>query len=192
MKLYWTGTDSLMLVDYSMRRFRKKVYWWIFRRLIRVMDFFIQEHYCDAENVAENVRRFGTRKKIKVVPDKFNTTKYNKIKHEGFNILYYFPISYDKEFTKWLYGYDLFLKAEEYFSDDFFLVVHGSDDMSNVYPWIDFYLRPNRHDGASRMRQECEIQDIPYYWTQKDPNINDIIKAILDAKANYKDKGILR
>ena len=45
------------------------------------------------------------------VSDKFNTTKYDKKKHKGFNVLYYFPSGGDQEFLKWLYGYDIFLKV---------------------------------------------------------------------------------
>ena len=54
------------------------------------------------------------------------------------------------------------------------------------YPFVDFYLRPNRHDGPSRIRMECDINDIPYYWTQKNPNKEDAINSI---KENYQKKG---
>jgi len=179
MKLYWTGTDSLMLVDYSMRRPLKRVYWWLFRRLIRIMDYFIQEHYCDSENVADNVRRFGTKKAVSVVPDALNhPEKMEKVKHETFTILYYFPEGGDVEFNKWLYGWDVFEEVEREFPDLRFITVRGRNNMKYVYPFVDFYLRPNRHDGASRMRQECEIQEIPYYWTQKDPSAKDAIQQI--------------
>jgi hypothetical protein len=55
-----------------------------------------------------------------------------------------------------------------------FIKVDGSQDMSKIYPITDFYLRPNRHDGSSRMIRECEINEIPYYHSTKKPDIFDI------------------
>jgi len=179
MKLFWTGTDSLMLVDYSMRKFSKRPYWFVFRILIRIIENFIEGHYCDAENIADNLKKFGVKKQIKVFKDKvWYENKYKKKTHEGFNIIYYNPKGRDKQFMIWLYGLDLIEQAKEKFPLINFMELDGTKDMSLIYPVTDFLLRPNRHDGSSRMRQECEIQDIPYYWTQKNPNINDIIKSI--------------
>ena len=183
MKLYWTGTDSLMLIDYSMRRPRKRVYWWIFRRLIRIMDHFIEAHYCDAENIKDNLINFGTNKWVTVLPDQLKyTEKFAKEAHPVFTVLYYFPDGGDREFHEWLYGYDIFLKVQEALPDLNYVVVDGSQCMRFVYPHVDFYLRPNRHDGASRMRRECEVQDIPYYWSQTHPDAKvaiDYIKRLL-------------
>jgi len=179
MKLFWTGTDSLMLVDYSMRRPIKRVYWWLFRRLIRIMDYFIEGHYCDAENVKDNVLTFGTSKWVTVMPDTLKyTEKFDKEAHDKFTVLYYFPKGGDRQFNEWLYGYDIFLQVKERFPELNYIVADGSYCMRYVYPVVDFYLRPNRHDGASRMRQECEIQDIPYYWTKRDPGVEEAITKI--------------
>ena len=97
-----------------------------------------------------------------------------------FNILYYFPIGGDMEFHKWLYGWDVAETVQNRLIDRNvrFMIVNGNNDMKYVYPYVDFYLRPNRHDGPSRMRMECDINDIPYYWTQKDPSVEDAIKEI--------------
>ena len=184
MKLFWTGTDSLMLVDYSMRTFRKKVYWWLFRRLVGVMDYFIEGHYCDSELVAEHVKEFGTKKPIVVMADALlHTEKYPKEPHDRFTVLYYRPNGKDKKFTAWLYGLDIIdsLIRDERLSEVHFLEVNGQSNMRYVFPYTDFYVRPNRHDGASRLRQECEIQDIPYYWTQTNPNTEDAYNAIISA-----------
>jgi len=179
-----------MLVDYSMRSFRKKVYWWIFRRLIKIMEHFIEGHYCDAENIADNLRKFGTRGEIKIVEDELkHSEKYPKEKHQKFNVLYYFPSdAKDKTFARWLYGWDIFLWVRGYFIENHdisFFIVDGRADMKNVYPIVDFYLRPNRHDGASRLRRECDIQGIPYYWSKKDPSKKGAIRAI---NAAYNEK----
>lgn len=191
MKWLWTGTDSLMLVDYSMRTFKKKVYWWFFRRFVRIGELFIQEHYCDAANIADNLRKFGVNKPIKIVPDQVcYTEKFSKVPHDSFNILYYMPEGGDRKFRGWLFGYDIFLEVRNHFagSDHVrFRIISGKSDMEVIFPIIDFYLRPNRHDGASRLRQECDVQEIPYYWTQSNPNAEDAIKAINDVKKTYKD-----
>ena len=180
MKLFWTGTDSLMLVDYSMRKLKKRPYWFVFRILVKIMEVFIEGHYCDSENVANNLKRFGMKKQIKVFHDKLKyNEKFAKIKHDGFNIIYYSPKSRgDTEFGIWLYGLDIIEEVRLLFPRLNFIELDGTKDMEQIFPITDFMLRPNRHDGASRLRQECDIQEIPYYWTNKNPNIDDIIKSI--------------
>lgn len=180
MKLFWTGTDSLMLVDYSMRKPSKRIYWWLFRRIIRLIEPFIQCHYCVSENVSDHLKKFGINKSIEIHHDFhqiFKTIK--KIPHDEFIVLYYLPTGLDTDFIHWLYGADIVLQIENYFKDKIrLLLISGSQDMYELYPMIDFYLRPNRHDGHPRMIDECEQWGIPYYWSQTDPDIWDAIKAI--------------
>lgn len=178
MKLFWTGTDSLMLIDYSMRSPRKRVYWWVFRKFIRIAELFIQNHAVISENLADNLRKFGVKKSIELIPTVYNTTRYEKIPHEGFNVLYYLLKGGDRKFRKWLYGYDIFLKIKEAYPDLNFIVVDGTYMMEKIYPITDFYLRCNRHDGPSRIRLECVVNDIPYYWSQKNPDFNEICKRL--------------
>ena len=189
MKFLWQGTDSLMLVDYSMRRWVKRPYWWLFRRFVRFFEFFVQEHYCDSENVADNLKRFGLKKPITVKLDYLLYTKvYKKESHSTFNVLYYFPVGGDKKFNKWLYGYDIFKEVKDVLIGENvqFILINGRSKMEYVFPYVDFYLRPNRHDGASRLRRECELQNIPYYWTcdwrKTPPSVDDAIKAIRDVR----------
>lgn len=182
MKLFWTGTDSLMLVDYSMRKLRKRPYWFVFRVLIKIMDYFIESHYCDSENVADNVRKFGTRRPVKILHDKINYLhRFEKQPHEGFNVIYYNPVNRaDRGFKRWLYGIDIIKQVRRRMPEINFIELDGDVDMSKIYPITDFMIRPNRHDGASRMRQECDVNEIPYYWTngKTEPNANEIIKKI--------------
>jgi len=191
MKLFWTGTDSLMLIDFSMRKITKRPYWLAFRGIVRLLDFFIEGHYCDSENVANNIRKFGTRKPIKILHDKVNYPKpYPKQKHEGFNVIYYNPKTRkDKEFTWWLYGIDIIETVKKSIPYVNFIELDGSVEMSKIYPIANFLIRPNRHDGASRMRQECDINNIPYYWTYTNPNAEDCINSITN---EYKRKSKLQ
>ena len=163
-----------------MRKIQKRPYWYVFRKLVRLLDLFIEGHYCDAENVADNLRKYGTRRPIEILHDKVNhPVKYNKISHDGFNVIYYNPIKRpDKNFTRWLYGLDVIEEVKRQLPYVNFIELDGSFDMSKIFPITDFMIRPNRHDGASRLRQECDINDIPYYWTNANPNIYDCINSI--------------
>jgi len=194
MKVFWTGTDSLMLTSAIKRRsLRKRVVWYIFRSLVRLLDkFYAEAHYVDADNLATRLQQFGVSKPITVLPDPIkHTKKYAKQKHEGFNVLYYMPQkTSDVPFWKWVYGYDIYTRLKKELPQVNWIEVDGSADMSEVYPIIDFYLRPNRSDGASRMRQECEIQHIPFYWSNENPNFFEAKKEILYAYRVKKKAGV--
>lgn len=179
MRLVWTGTDSLMLIDVSKRSFRKKVVWIMFRFIVWVLDrFYVEGHYVDSKNLGDNLRKFGVIRPIRVRPDPVKyQIKLPKIAHNGFNVLYYCPDP-DNKFNRWLYGYDIYKVVKEQLPAINFIHVDGSQSLRDIYPITDFYLRCNRHDGASRMVQECQIQEIPYYHSQKDPDINEIINEI--------------
>jgi len=173
MVLYWTGTDSLMLVDVSKRSFRKKVVWIIFRPIIWFLDrFYVERHYVDHDRLAENLRKFGVTKPIEEKRDAIKYTWYcgRNLDENKFRVLFYMPRS-DK-FAKWLYGYDIFKNLKKAFREDKdieFVMVLGKDrDMSQVFPGINMYIRPNRHDGASRLVQECEVQGIPVVRTYRE------------------------
>ena len=179
MKLYWTGTDSLMLVDYSMRKLRKRPYWFLFRILVRILEKFIQGHLCVSDQVADHVRKFGTKLPIQIMQSKvLYSIPVKKINHKDFNILYYHPKNRDQEFIRWLYGIDIIEQLEKVFPDAQFIKVDGSQNKNDIYQITDFLLRPNRHDGHSRMIMECEINKIPFYWTTQNPNIYEAEREI--------------
>ena len=146
--------------------------------------FYISTHYADSQLIADELKAFGMTKPIEVLLDKLKyTEKYEKIAHEGFNVLVMIKNrpKKDQKLRDWIYGIDIIKDIEKkcrQLPKINLVVVDGTKDMSKIYPIIDFYLRPNRHDGSSRMRQECEIQEIPYYWTNKNPNKNEAIKKI--------------
>ena len=100
---------------------------------------------------------------------------YGKKKHDGFNILLYMPASKNKEFTHWLYGYDIYETLRDALGSRVnWIIVDGSQDMSGIYPIVDFYFRPNRHDGWPYMVQECIKNNIPYYWSKSDPDADKV------------------
>ena len=94
-------------------------------------------------------------------------------------MLYYFPKGKSMKFKGWLYGWDIYFKVRCHFGSRVtWIVVDGSSNMAMVYPRIDFLLRCNRHDGMPMMVRECEINEIPYYWSRENPDIFEIIKQI--------------
>ena len=173
MKLFWTGTDVLMLRNWRKRKLLKRPYWIAFRLLVKFLDMTIIEgHLTNCELLKKELIEFGFKKPIEIqlTPLKHNE-KYKKTPHETFNVLYYAPQQSDQKFYDWLYGIDLIRKLKKQYSYPVqFISVDGKDAMERIYPLIDMYIRPNRHDGYSRMIRECEIQEIPYYWSQENPS----------------------
>lgn len=196
MFLYWTGTDSLMMVDLKMRKLRKRPYWWLYRFLIKLLDPFIQGHFCVSENVANNIRKFGTKKPITVKPKPILYQEpFPKQEHEGFNVLFYMiKGKKDDEFNHWLYGYDTLLRVKAKLSDFknvHFIELHDdTSNMSKIYPIVDLYIRPNRHDGGSRMVRECELNNIPVFKTCSPYDIemvtDEIVSLIKQLLLNIK------
>lgn len=189
MKLLWTGTDALYQVSFPpFISFRVRLKILYQRILIKLINRYIQEHYVDSNLQKYELEKIGF-KNIKVVKDVLkHTKKMQKQDHDWFNVLYYYPLREEnfknKKLIDWIYGKDIFDELVERIDGVSWLIVDGTQDMTEVFPITDFYVRPNRHDGASRLRQECKINDIPYYWSQQQPNTNEIIAKINDAKKN--------
>lgn len=108
------------------------------------------------------------------------------------NILVYYPANAPKRIDPvWLYGFDIIQQLITKHLEWKFKIVDGKQ--LNVYDGIDIYLRPNRHDGASRMIEECKVLGIPYIWSYETgkyikPNINEIEKRIKEIERSIKDK----
>ena len=163
MKLMWTGSDVLYQLQYPpFIRFRFKVKIFFERIITRLIQPFLECNVAVSDNLERELRELGY-KNIKVHPDPVKyLKKYPKIAHEGYNVLYYIPKGKkNQKFIEWLYGWDLMLEYKAHNSTHNIIIVNGDADMSKIYPIIDLYYRPTRHDGASRMIQECKIQGIP-------------------------------
>jgi hypothetical protein len=185
MKLFWIGSDALFMHEYPPGiRLRYKLKLFIFRRIVRLMQFFINENYVVSSLQEEELQALGF-KRIKIFRDQIKYSEpFPKIPHNGFNILFYHPSSKNPKFTEWLYGFDLYsdiVNALKWIADIKWIEVDGSQDMAKIYLITDFYLRCNRHDGHPRMIDECKINNIPYYWSQRFPQKKLAIKNILKA-----------
>lgn len=182
MKIIWTGTDSLMLLDVSRRNLKNKIRWKLFRLYIRLLEWYVQEHIAVSEGVANNLREFGIKKSIIVKRSDIRySSPVKKLPHKKFTILYYYPRNkVEKEFKDWLYGRDIINDIKLMFPNLNYIEVNGYRDMNNIYDRVDFYIRPNRHDGHSKMIEECKINNIPYYWSTSNPDCTKIMNCIID------------
>jgi hypothetical protein len=183
MKIVWTGTDALMMHD-SLKRWklRKKLFWLSVRLIVRLLDLlYVEKHLTNAPWIKKELEDFGLKKSIEIfmTPLKYNEP-FPKREHDTVNVLYYKPPRKYVKFRDWLYGIDLINRLiEEYKGKVNFIEVDQSFDMKDIFPIVDLYIRPNRHDGYSRLIRECDIQGIPYYWSYENPSYTKM-KEVLD------------
>jgi len=148
------------------------------RVFAKLADIFCQKHIVVSEHLIEELKPLKLKKPIEVRANPvFYSKPVKKKPHKGFNILFYCAKGSNKRFKEWVYGKDLVERLKDYGYN--IIEVNGNHDMNEVYPIIDFYVRPNRHDGCPRMIRECEINNIPYYYTHKDPSFDDMLQAII-------------
>jgi hypothetical protein len=164
MDLLFTGTDTLFLNQYPPGVFFKiKVF--VFRLLVRVLDWwFIERNLVVAENLRAELH---LRKPVFVCRLPFEPVVYGKEKHNRYNILYYLPKTKHMDFNRWLYGMDVIDSLKRHFSCRInWIEVNGTQNMPEIYPIVDLYLRPTRHDGDPVMVKECQANGIPYFWSR--------------------------
>lgn len=157
----WKGTDALTLVAFP----PGKLNWYVrivLRRLKWRLIHRFYKHVVVSQSLGYYLELFGI-KAYDVEPDPpIDVDGIEQIAHKGVNILYYFPGDRgNKYFKRWVYGFDLYVHLQKAFPAVRFYVVNGQCDMRKIYPIIDGYIRPNRHDGEPRMVLECEALGIP-------------------------------
>ncbi len=188
---WWTGTDALTLVRnppgtliWHTKLILYRIKWKI---LIRLFD----EHWVNGIHLEKHLRKFGVKKKVLNKETELIYSAVKKINHKGFNILYYCPSTPNNlggmRYINWVYGYDIFLQISKRIPEANIITVGGEVDMNEVYPIIDLYIRPTRHDGNPRMTRECEINDIPVIKSKNfNPDVNYFVNEI---KKRIQEKG---
>ena len=185
MNLTWTGSDVLYCTKYP-KHSKKTKYLYMFgmRIFAKLADIFCQKHIVVSEHLIAELKPLKLKKPIEV---RANHVIYpnpvRKIEHKGFNVLYYRGLGANQKFKDWVYGKDIMNDVKLLIEYDINIIeVNGKANMAEVYPIIDFMVRPNRHDGNPRMIRECEINNIPYYWSKENPDTIEIMSQILKRK----------
>jgi len=145
----------------------------------RITDKFVEKHLVVSDHLIEELQSLNFKKPIEVRKNPVNySEKLEKKSHRGFNVLYYRPETKNMPFTNWVYGYDIMQKLKSKMPEINVIEVNGNSDMNEVFPIIDFYARPNRHDGCPRLIRECELQDISYYHSFNNPSFKKLKNEI--------------
>jgi len=179
---FFIGTDVLLISRWNFScRLYKRLYQIYIRVRTRLLDPFVDEYWVPHPDLVYELRSAGITKPIKIKSlDLKYLEKIEKIEHDTFNILFYWPGDRgNAKLWRWIYGYDVFLEIKKRLGTKvWWIIVHGEADLKGVFPIVDFYLRVNRHDGYSRLIDECDIQEIPYYWSRTEPDIDKALSAI--------------
>lgn len=161
---WWMGTDALTLHRKPPGFSWLKIH--LHQIKMRLLEPAISHHWIVSEVLIKDLEGSGfvrLNKLTKVVkPAKFQKV-VTKVDHPGFNVLYYHPSN--SQFKRWVYGADTFEQIRNRIQGVNYIIVDGSQDMGEIYPIVDFYLRPSRHDGNPEMIRECQRNNIPYYWS---------------------------
>lgn len=176
----WVGTDALTLRAYPpgsriwyVRIFMKRIFYKLFWRVFT-------EHWVAHPRLKKYLVWFGIPADRIIVfrYDRGSTKSANKVRHDGFNVLYYAPKSKrNMKFKRWVYGLDIVDAVKKLIDGITWIEVDGSADMSKVYPYVDAMIRPSRHDGDPRMPKECRDWGIPFYW---DESFKPSVAAVME------------
>jgi len=179
---FFIGTDALLISRWNFPcRLYKRLYQIYVRIRTWLLDPFVDEYWVPHADLIYELRSAGIKKPIKIRKlDLKYRKKIEKKEHDTFNILFYWPGDQkNAKLWRWIYGYDVFLEIKKRLGDKvWWIVINGEADMEGVFPIVDFYLRLNRHDGYPRLIDECNIQEIPYYWSRIEPDIDKALVVI--------------
>jgi hypothetical protein len=64
--------------------------------------------------------------------------------------------------------------------------LNGAANMCEIYPTLDGYIRPNRHDGFPRIIVECMALGIPYFWSEDfNPSVGRVYSFVESIGNNH-------
>jgi hypothetical protein len=190
---HWYGTDALKLsiippgkFTWRFRIYAERIFW-------KLLDPFISQHWVVHPNMIRHLEKIGIDKNkisVKLVSTKCTYCRCcKKIKHPEFNIAYYYPGDRgNPKFKRWVYGMDIVEELLKRLPSLNWIYLNGTQDMCDIFPILDMYIRPSRHDGMARLIVECEMTKTPYYWNPEFKHdidsIEEKIKREVDKKYN--------
>ena len=188
MILKWTGSDV-----YYMHTFPKQwpLYKWPYILALRLFAYIadryiIQRHQVVSEHLIHELRMaIGATKPVEVQPNDFAHGKVNRAKEKIFYVAYYIPISHlqwRREWYSWLYGIDLIVKLMKELRpmNIHFLPIYFSNGVYAGLKYADVYIRPNRHDGNSRLVRAFQYNDIPVWYSVENPNYTALKEWVIE------------
>jgi len=177
---WWTGHDALRLVQHTPGKRLYTYVWRIFWRLFGNKF----EHWAVSQNLVGHLNKFGINN-VKINPMYSKCNDCDGCAHipsESFRVLVYMPKPYkgllgsNTAYVEWVYGFDIIREVMQEFPASW-IIVDGSQDMCDVWPYVDCMIRPNRHDGLPRLVLEAQKLNVPYYW---DNNFKPTTKKVLE------------
>lgn len=191
---WWVGTDALTLNitppgDWLWRKIRLPLH----RLKAKVTEWMIGEHCIESESLRKHLIDFGINgNKIRVKYTELTTPK--TISCQPLILTYYPKCKRNQTYKNWVYGVDIIDELISAEKEVNWLVVHGETDLAPLFPVIDAYIRPTRHDGMPRLIRECKINKIPYYWSENGkPEIEEVLEFLCKIKSNWRPaKKLLR
>jgi hypothetical protein len=129
--------------------------------------------------LAEDLIKFGINAdKISLKNDPiWDDVTINKRKHSKFVVTYFEYHGGNKYFKDWLYGRDIIQNAIDHYKRNKqikFRPINNKMSKQRILDILavtDAYIRPNRHDGNSRLATFCKISKIPVWHSRKDPYV---------------------
>ena len=108
------------------------------------------------------------------------------------NILFFYNDKAPKRIDpEWLYGYDIIQSLKKLHPEWVFIRYEGGNYDDSIWNDIDVYIRPNRHDGASRLIEICKKKNILYIWSYEtgeyiEPDIDNIERRLIKLNEEWK------
>ena len=190
---FWGGTDALKLVCFP----PTKQYSWYLKIIVerilwKILEPLTREHWIDHEDLAADLISFGIKKeKISIHSDPIwpDKLEHGRDCHLFFSVAYYRVIDKNQVFKDWLYGYDIIEHLKKLHPAWNWMEIRPTHS-KRIILWTlrcsDVYIRPNRHDGNSRLAEFCRANNIPVWHSRKLPNMPLLNRWLENEELSWK------
>jgi len=181
---WWQGTDAYTLYRYPpsnrlawyVKIFFRRIFWRLFHR------YFI--HWVNHPELGSILRRVGISNYTVVENPDYDHTKYTKMPHKTFNILYYYPDKRNPRWINWIYGTKILFSIINRLKEDKvinWIRLDGTVSMKDVLPIADCYIKVSTHmgSGKNRIAKECGINNIPVIYTDYTKSCEENVEYVL-------------
>lgn len=188
----WHGTDALKLVLYPPGKFTWKVRIFLHRALWRMIWRFFDVHYINHLGLKKALVDFGIAKnKICVRPVGYSKVSYPKKEHVKFTVLFYVLFSEsNSKYNDWIYGKEVLEYLMQNLTGVKWIILDGTNDMAEVYPIVDLYIKVNRtiYNNLNRIAKECLFNKISVLVVEANDNYKEVLAWINTRKDTWYTK----